>query len=220
MAKSKSDNAVGVLTVEQMAVLLGETSDELRQLSRRGRIPKVTNDQLPQVKTIRAYCRHLRDDVVSTTEAGRRLGITGQAIRNLIADGYIQRTAGGVKSDDAFNGYIRFLKDSDRRTTKSAAESRVRDARAREIELRTAREEGELIPTEEALAYVQAVVGALISRMNGLPAQITRDLDERRRIEAMLDGVRAEVAAICAEHGPHYRALPDAGGANAEDDAD
>lgn len=82
-------------------------------------------------------------------------------------------------------------------------------ARAREIELRTAREEGELVPTEEAVAYTQSVVGALISRMNGLPARITRDARERRKIEAILDEIRADVAKASAEHGPAYRSLPD-----------
>jgi phage terminase Nu1 subunit (DNA packaging protein) len=82
-------------------------------------------------------------------------------------------------------------------------------ARARETELRTARQELELVPTEEAVAYVQMVVGTLVSRLNGLPAQFTRDLDERRRLEAAIERIRADVADAMAQHGSAYRSLPD-----------
>lgn len=82
-------------------------------------------------------------------------------------------------------------------------------ARAREIEVRVAEREKELVPTEEAVAYTQAVIGALISRMNGLPAQITRDLDERRRIETILDTIRWEVDRVFEEYAVRYRSLPD-----------
>ncbi|WP_199805674.1 hypothetical protein [Bradyrhizobium lablabi] len=46
--------------------------------------------------------------------------------------------------------YIRFRNDSDRRAQKTAADSRVRDARARKIELRNAVRESRLIEVDEA----------------------------------------------------------------------
>jgi len=55
-------------------------------------------------------------------------------------------------------GYIRFRNDADRRAQKSAAD-RVRDARAREIELRNAVREGRLIAIDEAIAIVEQMAG-------------------------------------------------------------
>lgn len=158
---------------------------------------------------------------IPISQAALLLMISDERVRQLVKQGYIERPARGrVPLVGAVQGYIRFLRDEDRRSTKSAADNRVREARAREIELRTAREAGELIPAEEAVAYTQAVVGALISRMNGLPAQITRNLDERRKIESMLDAIREEVAAVCEEHGAAYEALPDTHSGTEADDAD
>lgn len=155
---------------------------------------------------------------IPISQAALLLMISDERVRQLVKSGYIERPQRGrVPLVGAVQGYIRFLREEERRSTKSAADNRVREARAKEIELRTAREAGELVPLEEAVAYVQSVVGTLMSRLNGLPAQITRNLDERRRIADMLDGIRSEVAAVCEKHGPAYRALPDTNEADTKD---
>jgi hypothetical protein len=147
---------------------------------------------------------------IPMAQAALLLMISDERVRQLQRGGYIPRAEKGrVPLVGAVQGYIRFLKDEERRSQRTAAESRVRDARAREIELRTARDEQELIPAEEAVAYAQEVFGQLVSRLNGLPAQFTRDLDERRRLEAAIDDIRTEVAAVIADHGPAYRGMSD-----------
>lgn len=156
---------------------------------------------------------------ITAEVAAALIRVTSRRLRQLTAEGWVKKEAGQYTIRGVVHGYLDFLDSVREKAAKSAADNRVRDARAREIELRTAREESELVPTEEAVAYTQAVVGALISRMDGLPAQITRDLDERRRIEAMLDRIREDVAAVIAEHGPAYRSLPDHDPADAEDNA-
>lgn len=147
-----------------------------------------------------------RGAFIGAEVAAALIMVTPRRLQQLTTEGWIKREGRGQYTiKDVVQGYIAFKDDLLRKAEKNATENRIRDARAREIELRTAREEGALVPTEEAVAYTQAVVGELISRMNGLPAQITRDLDERRRIEAMLDRIRADVAAVIAEHGSVYR---------------
>lgn len=156
---------------------------------------------------------------IPNQQAALLLMIGMDRIRQLQKAGHIPRSEKGrVPLVGAVQGYIRFLKDEERRATKTASESRVRDARAREIELRTAREEGELAPTEEGVAFVQEVIGTMVARLNGLPAQLTRDLDERRRIEAAIDGIREEVASLVEKLGPAYRGMSDAPAADAEDE--
>ena len=159
--------------------------------------------------------------LVSVEQLALVLMVTGVWVRKLCKQGYIPApTKGKVPLIAGVQGYIKFLKDEDRRSSKSAADNRVRDARAREIELRTAREERELVPTDETVAFVQVIVGAVVSRLDGLPAQITRNLDERRRIEIIVDGIRQEVADVIAEHGERFRRGAPADDADDEDDGE
>lgn len=147
-----------------------------------------------------------KNDLIGAEAAAALIRVTPRRLQQLASDGWIKREGRGRYTiEGVVHGYLDFRDDEARQVQKNSAENRIRDARARAIELRTAREEGELVPTEEAVAYTQAVVGALISRMDGLPTQITRDLDERRRIEAMLERIRSDVAKVVAEHGRMYR---------------
>lgn len=76
------------------------------------------------------------------------------------------------------------------------ADERVRAARAREIELRIARQERELIPLDEALHNVDLIAGAMLTEYSSLPAQIARDdRQHRQRIEDVIYRSRERLAA-------------------------
>jgi len=121
--------------------------------------------------------------------------ITQQRIRQLQKDGYIPKgTRGNVGLIVAVQGYIQFLKDEERRTSKSAAESRVREARAKEIELRNAVHLRELVPIEDAQAALDLVVGKVGEELGGLAARVTRDMELRRKIEAEIHGAQKRIA--------------------------
>jgi len=87
---------------------------------------------------------------ISTVEAARLLGITAEWVRRLARDGVIPKPEKNrVPLVAAVQGYIRWLKDDERRAAKMSAQTRVAEARAREIELRVARMERGLIPAED-----------------------------------------------------------------------
>jgi hypothetical protein len=90
---------------------------------------------------------------------------------------------------ETFQGVLRYARDESRRTTKTASQSRVAAARAREIELRTAQRAGKLCEVEEALAFCDEVFGGLRSDLGGLPAMVTRDLSIRRDIETAVNSI-------------------------------
>lgn len=94
----------------------------------------------------------------------------------------------------AVQGYIRYMKDEDRRSTKTAADSRVRDARAKEIELRIAERERELISVEDAKGEFSQLLAMVRAEMVGLPARVTRDMDLRRVIEKEVDDSLSRMA--------------------------
>ena len=88
----------------------------------------------------------------------------------------------------------KFLRDDERRSSKSATLSRVPQARAVEIEQRTARASAQTVELSEALALVDVVIGEFEADLNGLPARLTRDMDKRRRLEAEINDIIARAA--------------------------
>ena len=77
----------------------------------------------------------------------------------------------------------------ERRTTKSAGESRLKDKRAEEIDMRLEERSGALIAEAraEALAIVDEFAGPLRSDLMSIPARVTKDLTLRRQIETEID---------------------------------
>lgn len=157
---------------------------------------------------------------ITTAQAARLLMVTEAWVRKLTRDGTIAKAA-----RDRYNlvavvqGYIRFLKDEERRSSKSAADNRVRDARAAEIERRMAREDRDLIMLDEAMAAYDFATGLYLTSISGLPARMTRNASERRRLEAICDGERQRLADRFAEGASALRTGEAAVDADDEDDA-
>lgn len=157
---------------------------------------------------------------ITTVQAARLLMVSDEWIRRLTKQGYMQAVATGRYNLVAVvQGYIRFLKDEDRRSSKSAADNRVRDARAAEIERRMAREDRNLIMMDEALAAYDFATGLYLTSISGLPARMTRNASERRRLEAICDGERQRLADRFAEGASALRSGEAVVDAEDEDDA-
>ncbi|MEP0518551.1 MAG: hypothetical protein ABJO09_01065 [Hyphomicrobiales bacterium] len=137
-------------------------------------------------------------EVISIKKAASMLMIGEERVRQLIKDGYIERAGRGkVPLVSAVQGYINFRNADDRQSTKSAAESRLRDVRSREIEIRSAEREGRLIDKEETLGFISEFLGRIRNTLAGMPARVSQNIEERRRIEDVLDRVMAEIADDC-----------------------
>lgn len=81
----------------------------------------------------------------------------------------------------------------------AVAQERVAEARAREIEMRTAERRRDLIPVEDAMAVVDAVVAACVAPLDGLPKRLFRDAEGIRKAQEVIDDCRARAAANIAE---------------------
>ncbi|XOK12638.1 hypothetical protein ACI6PO_06330 [Agrobacterium tumefaciens] len=139
--------------------------------------------------------------VVSIEAAGKLLdGLTAERVRQLIKEGWIPREKrGAVRIDAAVSGYIRYLKDAAKRETKTSADTRVRDARAAEIEQRIAEKNRRLVPAEEATAAIDHIIGACAEAFASIPAMISRDVAERNRIEKHVKEAQRGVAKRLSE---------------------
>lgn len=94
-------------------------------------------------------------------------------------------------------GYLGLLRERVRVNT-GTANNRLREARAVEIELRTAERLRKLCPIEDFATFIDLICGAFRSELGSLPARVTRDLPMRRVIEREINGVLTRVADICA----------------------
>jgi len=128
------------------------------------------------------------------------VGIGAERIRQLCKIGYIAKAARNqVWLRSGVQGYIRSLKDDLANNTKSASAAALQDAKRAEIEQRMAEAQRNLVPTEDADAFVDEVEGAWVAKLVSLPAAYTRNLDERRRLETHCDAIRAEMAQMLRE---------------------
>lgn len=160
----------------------------VRSLSRRGILPRINGGKMPLARTIQNYIAYIREDFVTLEEAAAASGYSTGWIKRLIAEGYIKRIASGdLRRVDVFKGILAFKNDEDRRAQKVQAESRVKDARAAEIELRLAVRRRELIPFTDAEAGFAALCGMIRETLDGFPARITRDRALRAQIERETD---------------------------------
>lgn len=141
-------------------------------------------------------------NLISTETAAQLLMISGERVRQLVKAGWIDKPQKGrVSLTGAVQGYIRFLKDEERRNSKSASASRVSDRRADEIELRIEERSGALIEEarREALAIIDVFAGGLRADLTALPARLTNDIALRRRIENGIDDAFAAASKRAAD---------------------
>lgn len=127
-------------------------------------------------------------NVVSLKVISRLLMITGRRVQQLASQEWIPKEGRGkYPLVGAVQGYIKFLQDEQSDQTKLATHNRAQEMRTREIELRVAEKEGQLIDLDEAMGLFEEITGDYISILRGLPAQITRDVRERTRLEKIID---------------------------------
>lgn len=160
------------------------------------------------------------DASLTTEQAASLIGVTDRYIRQLMQDGRFKRDANGVLTVFAVvRGYIEAKDQEIEQARLKAADNEVRRAKAKEINLRIAEKERELVPRDEVEALVQLVVGEIVSRLQGLPARFTRDINERRRLEQLVYDIRGEVADLTAKYGETFRTGGELIDATDEDDA-
>lgn len=127
---------------------------------------------------------------VSASAVGTHLDLTRQRVGQLADEGVFARLDdGSFKLDACRVAYIRWLRSDDRRVAKTATNSRINDARAAEIELRTAEREKRIVAEAQAhgIAIIEEFGGQLRSDLMAIPARVTADIAMRRRIEEQIE---------------------------------
>jgi hypothetical protein len=125
------------------------------------------------------------------TDTGAKLIMcTPQWLNRLVKEGWIKKLGPDrFNVVDVVQGHIRYLKDETQKATITKSVSKVQEARAREIELKIAKEERSLIPIEDVAAWITEALSLFRSALTGVPAASTRDPETRIVIERNLDAV-------------------------------
>jgi hypothetical protein len=156
---------------------------------------------------------------ITATAAAKLIGKSGAWLARLVAAGFVERRDGLYRPNDVAQGALAFTADAQRRASKTATLAEVQAARAREINLRIAREDHEIIALDEAMAVVDEIVGGLKGDLYGLAASITRDAVLRGAIDARVEEIFKRAADRVAQAGGALRASGSAVAADAPDDA-
>jgi hypothetical protein len=149
----------------------------------------------------------MAEKTTTTANMARLLGFTRQNLENIAKSGWVKPSAPNCWPIIAtFQGVLKYARDEGRRSSKSATETRVSAARAREIELRTAQRAGELCELDEVMAFTDEVFGMLRADFSGLPAMVTRDLSIRRDIERGVNEILNRMSARLIAQGNALKA--------------
>ncbi|KZL17681.1 hypothetical protein PsAD2_03018 [Pseudovibrio axinellae] len=159
-------------------------------------------------------------EMVGSGEMAKFLDITPRRLGQLVSEGVLRKEGRG-KFPLTFNvkAFIDFKVQGE--VSKLAPNSADKLAQRREQALvrKMAREDRELITIDEAMEALEDVTGEFLTSMSTLPAQITRDLDERRRIEKICDGERSRLVGSFLKTTKALQQGSGASEAKSEDDA-
>jgi phage terminase Nu1 subunit (DNA packaging protein) len=125
---------------------------------------------------------------VSASEVARHLDVSPQRVGNMVNDGILKRASSGRFDLDACRiAYIRWLRAAPKRNSQSANSSRALELKIQALEMKLAREEGQLIALSEVEETVEDILGVYRSEMTGVPSSCTRDIQLRQMIEEKMN---------------------------------
>lgn len=126
--------------------------------------------------------------VISRKEAAALLQLDPSRISQLVTAGHIQRDEHGrITLQAAVQGYVRYWNDRIARQAESLADTRLRDMRAQEVELRVRERAKKTVPVAEAKAAIDFIVGESRKAFAAIPAMVADDPAERARVGAVAE---------------------------------
>jgi len=158
--------------------------------------------------------------LVSQRELSARMGLTTRWIYDLTGEGVFEQVAGKKYDLDKSQAAYRIYKIEKEGVKRAPSASDGLTQRREELlKQRLDRESRELIPMAEALATLDIITGHFLEVISGLPARVTRNIGERKRIETITDAVRSKLASVFGAEREALRTGVPVGEAFDEDDA-
>lgn len=155
---------------------------------RKGRTPGVRNGEGKSAKR-NLPKSSIGDLKLNTMGMAALLGMKKTWLFELTKSGVIPKEATGTYDPTAaVHAYVEHLKDQrnkEKPDTPSSLDT-VRELKAKELEVKLALKERELIELDEAIGLLEEVTGLFNAYLSGLPAEISRNQEERERVDAII----------------------------------
>ena len=133
--------------------------------------------------------------VITTAQAAKLLMVSEAWLGRLAKEGYIRKLdRGRWNLVSVVQGHIRFLKDEERRGSKNASHTRIQDIRAERLDLQLRAERRELVPMDDARLVLDTAAAEMRAKLMAIPPAFTREVDERRKLEAVVVDALNEIA--------------------------
>ena len=133
--------------------------------------------------------------LVSTAQAAKLVGVGTKRITDMRDQGLLNPgRRGRWKLVDVIAAREKMHNQARANLKGESAAQRATNARTNEIELRIARQERRLIPTDEVRDLFEDIVGSFVTSLSSLPTRITRNKRERDRIDRIIDQERTRLA--------------------------
>lgn len=142
---------------------------------------------------------------VSASELAQMLGVTDRRIRQLAKEGTVIR--GVQRGRYRLQESVRRFLDVREEQHQSVSLDALREERLKTLRITRAQKDRELIALDEAIEFVDEVIGLFVASLQGLPARITNNIAERRRLNEIFDQERQRLADRFAERLTDYERL-------------
>lgn len=138
---------------------MAKPARELPQLQRPSPVKPGARKQLPQPAVV----------IVGAKALARHLDLSHPRIAQLADEKHVLERLpdGRFNLNDARVKYIRWLRDSERRTAKSKVDQEFTQAKAELIRIRIAEKQKVLILADEAMDVGEKLIGSLLTAMSG-----------------------------------------------------
>jgi hypothetical protein len=137
------------------------------------------------------------DPEISTAIAAGLLKMSVRHFLRLASAGWIKKNERGRYTLVAVvHGFVDYSADLAKQAGASARNDAV-TARAEEIKLKILQRQRELIKTDDVLSAVDVLLAKIRDAIAGVPAGFTRDREERKRLEDLVNGVLNRIADEC-----------------------
>ncbi len=116
------------------------------------------------------------------------LGFSPRWLNKLVSQGLVERKENGLFDlVEVCLGYIRWLKDDNRRNSKTEVAKLKEAEQVRKLKLENAKLEGELADMETVETVFLEMFTTLRANIDAVPAGVTRDLAQRAEIQKRID---------------------------------
>jgi hypothetical protein len=147
---------------------------------------------------------------VSASALAVHLACTRQYIAKLTADAIIEKRGDGYDQDQCRLRYLAHLRSEHRHSPRSEAAAEYARQKSRLLELKIAKQENVLMMTSEHEAFVEQLVGLVLTKLGGMPIRVGgTDLAARRKVENIIFEVRTEIADQCQQWADESKEPPD-----------